>query len=305
VTESVERLVPVLKPADWSPDDVVARRIVDQRACPWVACGWDFPTHFRFLRSADLEELGLSREGALDRAIENLAAQELVLREIAVGMPDGDRVWVLCVDEVPWADAALLDAALMRRAALRLNAAVVAAVTPIRGLLVLGDATDREQLVALAAVAAEAHVRADRPPITDEIWLWTEGDVVGLGAGVEASREAVDEAWTPPRLDLLRVTDQEGRLRALVAPVPPRGVGQLERDARSLAGALLERAQTVEGFDGVCVVALPYLPGIAPPELERILADLRVWAAELAGDVGAVSRTGRPLRLELTVGSSW
>ncbi|MEQ1572516.1 MAG: hypothetical protein ABMA64_43250 [Myxococcota bacterium] len=290
---AIDDLLPVLQPAEWDPTDGVARRLFDHPDAAWVTYGWDFPTHFRFARASDLAELGLGPDELHARAVANLEARELQLRELCVGLPGGDRVWVLCADDRPFADAGLLDEWLVRRAAFRLNTAVVAAVTPIRGLLVLGDATDREQLAALAQLAAEASTRADRTRIGRGVWMCSDGVVVGLAAGVEASAAAVEARWTPPALALRRVVDDHGVVRGVLAEVPARGAGSLARDAASVAGQLLEAAQGVDGLDGPCWLVLP---ADAPPD--RVAA-LRAWVATLAREVAARSPSGRVLRVEV------
>lgn len=295
----LDDLVPVLKPAEWEPEDTFARRALGRHDAPWIAYGWDFPTHFRFLRTDELPGLGLAPHTVHARAVQNLSARSLALTEVPVGHSDSG-VWVLGVEGVTYADAAVLDPLLMRRAATRLGTELLAAVTPARGLILLGDGRNRLHVAALESVAAEVFTRADRPPITDGIWLLVDGEVVGVGQGVDASAEALRDRYLPPALDLLRLMDDRGRIRALVAHLVPREPSRIARDAKALASELLSVAETVDTFDGLCVVwvDLPEDPS-DHPVVRAAVDEAREWAARLVLETRATTRDGRPLRVDV------
>lgn len=151
-------------------DDRVAQMAIEDLGGDLaIICYLDFPTAARPAMTADFDKLGISKEAALSKAKENVAAMlgslstsVKDLREREIGTLSGnyyESSWLALHDA--WADAAQ-----------RFSGELIVAV-PAADKLLYAKRTDRRSVDALRTFAAQVARQSDRP-LSPSVYHWTK-----------------------------------------------------------------------------------------------------------------------------------
>ncbi|MFN0252163.1 MAG: hypothetical protein ACKV2T_35130 [Kofleriaceae bacterium] len=183
-------------------DDAIWRPLlVDQRArhdLPIVVCGVDGENTFGMMRK---EVLGPSPDDAMERAIANLATEDVETEEL-----HADGMVIVVVTGGFYAAEKLLDEAFMRSLHDELGAYMLAAATPARGLLLVTDAGESTHLARFAQIAQLRFDDSGGRAISPAVMLVTDGKVTGCVAEDRADTGPMRAETEPgsPRRGILK-----------------------------------------------------------------------------------------------------
>jgi hypothetical protein len=172
---STGKLMPSLRARDTVDlDEVVWRPLIEENEnihLPIVVCGVDGENTFGMIRR---EALAKDANDAGAEALKNLVAEPVTVDEIhAEGMV------ILVVGGSFYAAEKILDREFLRPLHAELDATVLAAATPARGLLMLTSADDRSHLSRFEALVQLRHHDSGGRAISPAILLVTDGEITG------------------------------------------------------------------------------------------------------------------------------
>lgn len=155
-------------------DEVLWRPLLpetERADLPVVVCGVDGENTFGMIRREAIEK---EAEDPGAEALRNLAAEQVTVEEIhAEGMV------ILVVGGSFYAAEKILDRAFLQPLHDELDATVLAAATPARGLLMITAADDRSHLARFAALVQLRHDDSGGRAISPAILLVTDGEITG------------------------------------------------------------------------------------------------------------------------------
>ena len=172
---STGKLMPSLRARETVElDEVIWRPLLDENESihlPIVVCGVDGENTFGMIRR---DALGKDPDAAGAEALTNLAAEPVTVEEIhAEGMV------ILVVGGSFYAAEKILDREFLRPLHDELDATVMAAATPARGLLMLTSADDPSSLHRFAALVQLRHDDSGGRAISPIVLLVTDGEITG------------------------------------------------------------------------------------------------------------------------------
>ena len=171
-------------------DEIVWRSVLTEATAPAdlpiVVCGIDGENTFGMIRREAIDQ---SPDHAMARALENLAAEPVDIEEVRFG-----ELPLVVVSGSFYAAEKLLDSALITRLHARLDAELLAAAVPLRGVLIVTTAQlDAAQMARFAALVATRYDEAGGRAISPTILLLRDGRIAGF-----VHDERADRAGTAP-----------------------------------------------------------------------------------------------------------
>ena len=311
--DSQGSILPALKPADWvGRETSVCRPLIEGQTSPFVplvAFGYDQPSTFRFLSTAQIPGAASPQDRKLieQAALRNLRARKASWKaeQISLGRTHSLHLAV-CGDDFLAAER-ILDPDFMRLAHSLLRAEKLAVAVPRRGVLLATNARQPEEFLSrfAAAVSAEFY-SAHSAPISPVTFIVADGQIVGMITGLEESARDATRAQAPDAevyCSALVVRRPETHMVAVEILV---GGAVLESVTQAAQNALVQMAGKLadEGaFGGKVVVLL--IPDLTPrtQTLEEDMTSIAVYLAGFAAEVGLKTRRGDPLRVSVRYGA--
>ena len=187
-------------------DEIVWRSVLSEAGpaeLPIVVCGIDGENTFGMIRREAIEH---TPDHAMERALENLAAEDVDIEEVRFG-----ELHLVVVSGSFYAAEKILDTALVDRLHARLRSDLLAAAVPMRGLLIVTTAQlEPSQMARFAALVATRYDEAGGRAISPTILLLRGGHIAGFVHDERADRadtapvRAETSPETPNRPGLLR-----------------------------------------------------------------------------------------------------
>ncbi|MBA3396212.1 MAG: hypothetical protein H0T89_26515 [Deltaproteobacteria bacterium] len=172
---------------------------------PIIVCGIDGENTFGMIRR---EAIDKPPDRAMDEAIANLAAEHVDIEEARAG-----DLEMLVISGSFYAAEKILDRDFMRGIHVRLDAELLAAAVPTRGLLIVTSAQlDASQIARFAALVADRHDEGGGRAISPTIMLISKGQIAGFVQDERAERAdtAPVRADTVPETPAGTATDSDG-----------------------------------------------------------------------------------------------
>lgn len=295
-TKSTTALLPCLKERAWNIGVSVCRPLWEQQASdymPWLAVGFDSPTSFEFVTTQAVATMNTTREALERQALKNLRQRPVAWEPLDVDAPNGTKFrGLVCHDDFLAAEH-ILDRAFMLEAQRRLNASRLFVGVPRRGMLLCTNGEqDAIREAVFGTLVAEEFSRGESAVISPLLFAVQDGAIVGLietyaetivpgGApnGVQPSDESDENA---PYLSAMVVGNDRGT-EDVKLMVGGDDAERLARDMQYSFVSLLHKHMPRPEFSGhMTIVVLGYTPVSARPLIEKVIAHLKLYCAELS-----------------------
>lgn len=291
-TKSATALLPCLKERAWNIGVSACRPLWEQQASdymPWLAVGYDSPTSFEFVTTQAVATMNTTREALERQALKNLRQRKVTWEPLDVDVPNGTKFrGLVCHDDFLAAEH-ILDRTFMLEAQRRLDASRLLVAVPRRGMLLCTNGErDAIREAVFGTVVAEEYARGESAVISPLIFVVQDAAIVGLietyaettGSGGAPNGDESDEE--APYFSAMVVKNDRGTEDVKLMVGGDDGE-RLSHDMQYAFVNLLHEHMPRPEFSGhMTIVVLGYTPVSARPLIEKVIAHLKSYCAELS-----------------------
>lgn len=323
--QTLANVYPALKPAEWAAraKDVVLQSVYGtdeiQPDEPVVAFAIDHPEAIEFINQ-DRLNASFTLDMLRTRAMENLERRlsgKVVWREISIdthseglGKVDG----LVLVGDYFCSEALLLEKAL-KQAHEALDAALLMAIAPVRGELLVtrlvSEASPEPERLAFARFAIKRYFNPPEAPIAPTVWIVRNSRLVGHVAGmemiIENARQIAELELAEEERKLEHSIEQvtAGDGYSLRIAVIAHDVAVMLRNLQNVLRDYVAKARSGEGFNGEVEVSVnirdpEYRPD-GRTELDSKMEDLCGYLNRQWAELRMTTAAGVPIHLSYSL----